>query len=1239
MKICLISYFLLVVATVALGQRYSELGNTNSVAYSNLIAVEMFPRTTNGTKSITVSNLAKSIGPFLTNSFGGAATNAVATVSTNSVNVFTAVRELNVLTGSNVLLTANLVGSRVDLTINGTATGNSVSTNGNQFGASTALTMKDGLWVTNLSGFGSGSAFSDLTTTNGLTNTTGTVHFKNNAIIYNLYVVNSLGANQVDATNVVAIRSTPGLGQGRLQIHATNNNSYAAILLADDWKPTNYFRLDVTNAIAGQVLKVASASISGGLATIVLTNGPADEPANAVLTNLVNTVGQNVTNGQPVFFQIANGSIAITNQNLTNWSTVATNIYTTTNDAWLTRYASNGVVVSAGASITVSAVGSGGQMTYQVAYAGAIGGAATNAIASIFTNGVAVVSVATNLSLTSGTNTIWTFTNTSGNVQGAVHVVPNFYSQWGLTNKGPIVFTPTNAIGAASSIGTLDGNVGTFFTNQLTSNTTWRVSNLAIGQVLWLFSTNTATYTETWDQFGAGNFISGNVESSSTNALNVWQVWRPSGAQTNIQKFGVEYSLTTGNYLLESTNAATKTIMLTISSALLTNAAAAGYIVTNVVNGSTNGSGMISVINHAANGDVALKTLSQGSFISISDNGTNVVIAGTAAATVTNSFSITNILDVTNILVDWAGPPWIRIAPTNDATINFTNYPAAGQTNAYEMAIEVLPGGYTNLFFESTIKWVQEAPRWVKANTNFFIVQTDGTNVFGLNVFPGFTGTGFTVRSNQPTIYGATLNIPTLSSGFLNSSIVGNLGTFEWTTSFGVLPDWGISNRVVGIGNDGYLTNFTFLSNYFQVLDRGITLTNQNLTNFSTLLTNYFVFTNDNWLLVRGSNGVANRIDTPSTMAVTTNISGSVITFGIGLTNANLTNWATLQTNATGDGVFVKSNGPIVRALQSVTSINAAGAVSGSSMISTNSFLIIPTPANGAPTLDIYQTNGTAYNRFTTLDHWKPTNAFRLDITNAAQYQSLRIGSVSIASGIATIPITNDYVLQGESSVTNGTMMGFVNGTSGGTNLLRSINMTVGTTNALANQGTNINIGVTRVGTYRTIYVNASAMVSNTTAGATFSTTESATPTNAMVDQYTFSDATTNWVQFTLAMPKEWDTNTLKCKIFWTTTNNIANSTNVWGVAGTFYKDGTVMSNATWGTEFTITNKANGAGKMMLSPATPTITLGNTPAGEGLVWFRIRRLGGAADDAMLGSAQLLGAWIQYLEHNSEQSSW
>lgn len=71
----------------------------------------------------------------------------------------------------------------------------------------------------------------------------------------------------------ISLTNKPGEGLPYIELRSTNATSYTKFSrLNDVWKPTNYFKLSVTNPTAGQVLKISSVSYSAGEASVILTN-------------------------------------------------------------------------------------------------------------------------------------------------------------------------------------------------------------------------------------------------------------------------------------------------------------------------------------------------------------------------------------------------------------------------------------------------------------------------------------------------------------------------------------------------------------------------------------------------------------------------------------------------------------------------------------------------------------------------------------------------------------------------------------------------------------------------------------------------------------------------------------------------------------------------------------------------------------------------------------------------------
>ena len=144
MRLFHVSAFLLLAAIHVYGQQISSFLETNAVVATNKLAVLITPLATNGTRSITVSNLALSLGQYMTN--------AVSTTRTNGTTISAASTSINFIAGTNVVLRGTNAAGAVSLEINSASgTGSGVTTNADQFGASVALTIKSGALLTNTS--------------------------------------------------------------------------------------------------------------------------------------------------------------------------------------------------------------------------------------------------------------------------------------------------------------------------------------------------------------------------------------------------------------------------------------------------------------------------------------------------------------------------------------------------------------------------------------------------------------------------------------------------------------------------------------------------------------------------------------------------------------------------------------------------------------------------------------------------------------------------------------------------------------------------------------------------------------------------------------------------------------------------------------------------------------------------------------------------------------------------------
>ena len=144
--LCLAAVVLLSVA----GTKVSKLTRTQTFASNDLFIV-VTGSTVKVTRHVRAKDLAEGLGPWITNSgSGGSATNAVSTTRTNGTVISTVSTSLDFIEGTNVTLRATNAAGVVTVQIN--ASGGGVGpTNGNQFGASLTLSIKDDALLTNIS--------------------------------------------------------------------------------------------------------------------------------------------------------------------------------------------------------------------------------------------------------------------------------------------------------------------------------------------------------------------------------------------------------------------------------------------------------------------------------------------------------------------------------------------------------------------------------------------------------------------------------------------------------------------------------------------------------------------------------------------------------------------------------------------------------------------------------------------------------------------------------------------------------------------------------------------------------------------------------------------------------------------------------------------------------------------------------------------------------------------------------
>ena len=168
---------------------------------------------------------------------------------------------------------------------------------------------------------------------------------------------------------------------------------------------------------------------------------------------------------------------------------------------------------------------------------------------------------------------------------------------------------------------------------------------------------------------------------------------------------------------------------------------------------------------------------------------------------------------------------------------------------------------------------------------------------------------------------------------------------------------------------------------------------------------------------------------------------------------------------------------------------------------------------------------------------------------------------------------------------------------------------------------------------YRTIWVDAGAMVPTVTNGAQ-AVTEEVTNT---FDYFAFDTTTAEKVQFKMVMPEQWDGGTVKAK-FYFLPSNTNTGTVQFSIAGVGLDTGDVISTAMGTVAVHTALAGNGTDNdVHITAATGACTIAGSPAEGELVLFEIVRVVGT--DTFNADAHLLGVNIQYKETATASAAW
>jgi len=157
------------------------------------------------------------------------------------------------------------------------------------------------------------------------------------------------------------------------------------------------------------------------------------------------------------------------------------------------------------------------------------------------------------------------------------------------------------------------------------------------------------------------------------------------------------------------------------------------------------------------------------------------------------------------------------------------------------------------------------------------------------------------------------------------------------------------------------------------------------------------------------------------------------------------------------------------------------------------------------------------------------------------------------------------------------------------------------------------------------MWIPAPAMYATTTDPAEANQVET-TALRPDMKVFDFAAAADDFVQFSVAMPKSWNLDTVTYQVFWTpSTTNTGNC--IWGLQGVSVGDGDTIDVA-YGAAVTVTDAGIGTVEdQQVTAVSGAVTIAGSPADDQQTYFQLYR--DASADSFTGVARVLGIKIFY----------
>lgn len=153
------------------------------------------------------------------------------------------------------------------------------------------------------------------------------------------------------------------------------------------------------------------------------------------------------------------------------------------------------------------------------------------------------------------------------------------------------------------------------------------------------------------------------------------------------------------------------------------------------------------------------------------------------------------------------------------------------------------------------------------------------------------------------------------------------------------------------------------------------------------------------------------------------------------------------------------------------------------------------------------------------------------------------------------------------------------------------------------------------------LYIPTVAMWPRTTSGCAALAKTEMTTSLVNIQSLDFDQTTSEYAQFTISLPRNWNNGTVTAKFYWTAASG--SGTVTWGIQGGAYSNDDALTVAL-GTAQTVTDTLIATNDLHISDPTSAITLAGTPADADFLAFQIYR---DISDTLSADAKLLGVVI------------